>query len=242
MLGLEHHLEKGGARSKGSAQTASSGSGQTTIVIVTDFACDVQSYRDDFEQLCFPRPKVCSCCQAVDTFIGHGYYPRKPLDQQRAYRIWIKRWLCKACRRTLSVLPSFLLRFRHYLLEVIQQVVVARFEGAASWNQVSRHCSHEGAPSERTIKQWCQSFADHASTWLAVVQQTLAQHDATLPLLDVLGEATEARHTAGGLLQAATHLLAWAKTRWAEVIRYGLNDRLRFLWLWGHAQGLGRLI
>jgi hypothetical protein len=44
------------------------------------------------------------------------------------------------------------------------------------------------------------------------------------------------------LLHAALHLLAWAKTRWAELADYGLADRLRFLWHWGAGQGLARLI
>ena len=212
------------------------------MVIVTEFGCNVQTYIKEFKHLCFPRPKVCIHCQAVDLCIGHGYYTRKPLEQQKAYVIQIKRWLCKGCRCTISLLPSFLLRHRHYVLEVIQQVVVARFEKQASWSQVSQRSSEEGAPSERTIKRWSQSFSEHAANWLAVVQQTLATHDATLPWLDALGEATELRETGAALLQAATQLLAWAKTNWAEVIAYGLDDRLRFLWHWGHSQGLGRLI
>jgi hypothetical protein len=212
------------------------------MVIVTDFGCDVQTYADEFDRLCFPRPKVCLGCETVDAFIGHGYYPRKPLDQQKAHSIRIKRWLCTACRRTLSLLPSFLLRFRHYRLAVIQQVVCVRFESQASWRQVLQRCTWQDAPSERTVKRWCRSFAEHASHWLAAVQQTLSQHDAALPWLDALGEPTEPRHTAGALLRATTHLLAWAKTRWADVIPYGLNDRLRFLWHWGHGRGLGRLV
>lgn len=215
---------------------------QQSMAIVTDFGCDVQTYADKFDRLCFPRPKVCLHCQAVDVFIGHGYYQRKPLDQQRAYRIWVKRWLCKACRRTVSLLPSFLLSFRHYLLEVIQQVVVARFEDDGSWKQVLQRCTWLDAPAERTVKRWCRSFATHAPSWLSDVQQTLSLQDAALPWLDAVGEPTKPRHTAGALLRAATHLLAWAKTRWSDVLSYGLNDRLRFLWLWGHGRGLRRLV
>jgi hypothetical protein len=37
-----------------------------------------------------------------------------------------------------------LLRFRHYLLDVIQTVVVTRFEDSASWTLVSRRCAVEG--------------------------------------------------------------------------------------------------
>jgi hypothetical protein len=57
-----------------------------------------------------------------------------------------------------------------------------------------------------------------------------------------LGESAGPRDAPRALLQAALHLLAWAKTRWAKVTNYGLADRLRFLWHWGAGRGLGRLI
>jgi hypothetical protein len=174
--------------------------------------------------------------------IGHGFYLRKALDQTQVYLVWIKRWYCKACHHTLSVLPSFLLQFRHYLLIVIQQVVIARFEESRSWARVQQCCAPEMAPSARTIGRWGRSFAAQAARWLAEVQHTLAEHDSASPLLDPLGEAAGPRDATRALLQAALHLLAWAKTRWPELADYGLADRLRFLWHWGFGQGLGRLI
>jgi len=36
--------------------------------------------------------------------------------------------------------------------------------------------------------------------------------------------------------------LAWAKTGWLQLVEYGLNDRMRFLGLWGTGRGLGRLV
>lgn len=212
------------------------------MVIVTEFDCFVYEYVDHFSQLVFPPPEVCPHCHAVDVFIGHGFYLRKALSQTQVYLVRIKRWYCKACRHTLSLLPSFLLRYRHYLLDVIQSVVVTRFEDGASWTQVSRRCAVDGAPSPRTIRRWCLSFAAHAPTWWAAVQRTLAQQDAGSPSLDPLGENAGPRDAPRALLQATLHLLAWAKTRWSEVASYGLADRLRFLWHWGAGQGLGRLI
>jgi transposase-like protein len=192
--------------------------------------------------LVFPRPNECPHCRIVDTLIGHGFYQRKALSQTQVYVLRIKRWYCKACQRTVSLLPSFLLRFRHYLLDVIQFVVVTRYEDVASWTRVAQRCAVEGVPSSRTIHRWCDSLAEHAFVGWAAVQQTLAQHDTTSPLLDALGEAAGPRDAPRALLQAALHLLAWAKTRWAEVTHYGLADRLRFLWHWGAGRGLGRLI
>lgn len=87
--------------------------------IILDFGRTVQDYRAHFDQLSFPRPERCPACGACHVFVGHGFYLRQPKDQTQVYRIWLKRWFCKACHTTLSVLPSFLLRFRHYLLAVI---------------------------------------------------------------------------------------------------------------------------
>lgn len=210
--------------------------------IILDFGCAVQDYRAHFDQLSFPRPERCPACGARHVFIGHGFYARKPKDQTQVYRIWLKRWFCKACHTTLSVLPSFLLRFRHYLLVVIQQVVVARFEDHASWRALERQCAPDGLPSPRTIGRWCHGFAAQAAGWWAAVQATLACQDSASPALDPLGAAAGPLDAPGALLHAVTHLLAWAQTRWPEVADYGRKDRLRFLWHWGFGRGLGRLV
>jgi hypothetical protein len=178
----------------------------------------------------------------VDTLIGHGFYERKALSPTQVYGLRIKRWYCTACRRTVSLLPSFLLRFRHYLLDVIQVVVVTRFEAATSWAQVARRCAVDGAPSARTMRRWCDALAEHAAVWWAAIQQALAEHDAASPLLDPLGESAGPRDAPRALLQAALHLLAWAKTQWSALADYGLADRFRFLWHWGAGRGLGRLV
>jgi len=212
------------------------------MVIVTDFGCLVHEYAAGCSGLVFPRPNECPQCRVEDTLIGHGFYERKALSQTAVYVLRVKRWYCKACQRTVSLLPSFLLRFRHYLLDVIQFVVITRYEDAASWTRVAQRCAVDGAPSSRTIRRWCDSLAEHASVWWAAVQQTLAQQDAASPLLDPLGESAGPHDAPRALLQAALYLLAWAKTRWPELANYGLADRLRFLWHWGAGLGLGRLI
>ena len=213
------------------------------MVIVTDFGCLVHEYVERCSGLVFPRPNECPQCRVVDTLIGHGFYERKALSQTAVYVLRVKRWYCNACQQTVSLLPSFLLRFRHYLLDVLQSVVVTRFEDEASWAKVSQRCAVESAPSSRTIRRWCDSLAEHASTWLAAVQQTLAEHDTASPLLDPLGATAGLRDAPPrALLHAALHLLAWAKTRWPALVQYGLEDRFRFLWHWGASRGLGRLL
>lgn len=212
------------------------------MVIVVEFQLTIQAYAASYATLAFPRPAACPNCSEAGTLIGHGFYPRHPLETMRRYVIGIKRWYCRACHKTTSLLPSFLVRFRWYVLAVIQSVVVARFEVKRSWAQIVRHETVEGAPSKRTLRRWCQSFAAHAPRWLAVMEATLAEQDPASPELDPLGTPVEPRFLPQVLLQAVLPLLAWAKTRWAQLAEYGLVDRLRFLWHWGYGRGLARLI
>jgi hypothetical protein len=101
-------------------------------MIVTDFGDDVHTYLDQCAHLDFPRPAACLVCQVVGRMIGHGFYFRKALVVAgEANSVPIKRWICDACHHTVALLPSFLLPYRHYLLAVIQAVVITRFEDGA---------------------------------------------------------------------------------------------------------------
>jgi hypothetical protein len=117
-----------------------------------------------------------------------------------------------------------------------------RHEDRASHARLAGQCAPEGAPSPRTLGRWLHSFGEQSPRWLLAVQQTLAHHHSDSPLLDVLGPATGPRHLPAALLFAAGHLLAFAKTRWAELAHHRDGDRLRFLWHWGSARRLGRLV
>jgi hypothetical protein len=210
--------------------------------IVVEFHLSVDAYAAGYAALTYPRPETCPNCGTAGQLEGHGFYWRYPLDVFTRFEIGIKRWCCRACGKTTSLLPSFLLRFRWYLLAVIQSVVVARFETRQSWRQIETTCTANGAPSGRTIKRWCRSFARHAPAWLAAAQQTLAEFEPAAPGLDPLGAAAGPVTPAPALLEAALQLLAWAKTRWADLAGFGRADRLRFLWHWGYGRGLARLI
>ena len=182
----------------------------------------------------------CPLCQAAGCLVGHGVYWRKPRDGKQVYRIPIRRWRCKSCRHTVSALPDFLLCSRWYLLAVISQVLVQRVEGGASWSELE--AGWDGAPVLRTMQRWWQSFGEQAERWLGRVQQVLAEQDSGSAWLDPQGEAARQPNAVQAVLSAAGHLLAWGKSHWRELAGYGWKDRLRFLWLWGSGQGLGRLV
>ena len=205
--------------------------------ILADYGCNEQAYIDQEKHKASVCPAVCARCGGKSCLIGHGYYLRKAKDEQRSYFIWVKRWLCKICHRTGSVLPNFLFCRRHYLVRVIQAVVVAFYECGQNWKRVAESCAQQGTPSLRTMQRWCKAFARQAVSWLCGVQTFLAQQDSHSSWLDPQGEAAQAANAATALLGASLHLLAWAKTQWSQLEGYGLNDRLRFLGLWGNGRG-----
>ncbi len=215
-------------------------------MIVVDFGGTEQGYGSQVRQ----RHWVCGLgrcqlCGGADCLIGHGYYLRKPkgrISRKDIGRVWIKRWFCKQCHRTISALPDFLLSFRHYVVPVIQAVIEVRCGCGKTWAALEAECAEAGAPARRTMQRWCGSFAQQASRWLGAVQATLAQQDSGSGWLDPHGEALQAEDPAQALLGASEHLLAWGKTRWAEAAEYGRNDRVRFLWWWSSGRGLGRLV
>lgn len=174
--------------------------------------------------------------------IGHGYYQRKPRDGLGVYPLKIKRWRCKECGQTASVLPNFLLRYRQYLLTVIEATLRLRYELLASWARLLAAVASSGYPTLRTLQRWCASFGQQSSVWLKAVQEHLAQQDSLSGWLDAQGEALKVVGVQQALLKASEHLLAWGKLRMAEMRDYGLDKRLHFLWLWGGKDGLRRLV
>ena len=208
--------------------------------IVFAYPGGVKQYQAECGAACPYRPESCPECGSQGRLVKHGVYWRKPRDGERVYRVAIHRWRCQACKRTVSVLPDFLLRFRWYLLDVVSEVVVARAEQGASWSELEAEA--KGAPHVRTMQRWWVSFGSQALRWLSVIQAFLAQQDSGSPWLDPRGEGVRVSGSAQALLGAAGYLLAWAKSRWRELAGYSWKDRLCFVWLWGSGLGLGRLV
>lgn len=209
--------------------------------IVAEFGPDVQEYIEFGKERACPCPGDCPHCGAVGQMIGHGYYLRKPKGMGQCWVIRVKRWKCKACGKTVGAVLSFLLFFRHYLLGVIQSVVVGRFELGYSWAAAVLWYSDDGVPALRTMQRWCVSFREHALEWLGAMEKSMAEQDSQSEWLDPQGESLRMSNPAQALLRASLHFLAWAQGRWREVESFVLNDRLRFLWYWGNRRGIPRL-
>ena len=130
----------------------------------------------------------------------------------------VRRLLCKGCGHTISLLPSFLHRCRHYALAVIREVVEERVEQPRPW------AAPLARPFACTKRRWVKALA--ITTWLAWLLQTLAEVQPGAPELDAHGSTP----TLFGLLRCVASWLEPRTAAWHVVWRTGWNA------------GVGRLV
>lgn len=94
--------------------------------ILHPFTGSVQQY---LEQLADPdphRPARCPQCQAKQPLTAHGFYTRTLVGTAFDGLIRVRRYLCHACQRTVSLLPEFALPYLRSSVTVIALFLIAR--------------------------------------------------------------------------------------------------------------------
>jgi hypothetical protein len=97
-------------------------------------------------------PRLCPACGQI-AIIGHGRRRRQAHD---AVHIWIvvRRGICKACGRTLTVLPGWCVPNAPYSLLARQQALHQLFHGLPA-EQATPHCRDpDRIPDASTIRRW----------------------------------------------------------------------------------------
>lgn len=110
--------------------------------------------------LVIARPSTCPLCNAPDRLIGHGWYTRNEPEEsyEKLYgTFYIYRFLCKACRHTLSMHPDFSHAYKRYALNLVIFLLSERFMKDCSRYEL---CDlHDISP--RTLQRWERGFADN---------------------------------------------------------------------------------
>jgi len=94
--------------------------------ILHPFAGSVQQYNEQLSNPDAHRPGSCPQCQDKHPLTAHGFYTRTLVDTVFDGIIRVRRYLCQACRRTVSLLPEFILPYLRSSLMVIGLFLVAR--------------------------------------------------------------------------------------------------------------------
>ena len=99
-------------------------------------------------------PRQCPLC-GKHTIIGHGRRLRSAHDDRRK-AIWVRRGVCRPCRKTFTILPDWLAPSAHYTLRCRQQACEQMATGE-SLEQAAPHCQDPARlPDPSTVRRWAQ--------------------------------------------------------------------------------------
>jgi hypothetical protein len=165
------------------------------VVIVQPFFGSVKEYIAAFlSQDCpFSVPERCPHpeCQASGSLIRWGTYERGALTGEADYRIRVQRVRCKVCGRTHSLLPDFLHPHRHFVIDLLQQLVSWYLLVGLGWRTLLSRLreAYGQGPARSTVREWVASFAYGAGHLLL---DALLRHLLALdPGLDLPGSSPE---------------------------------------------------
>jgi Domain of unknown function (DUF6431) len=96
------------------------------VQILHPFAGSVPKYEEEILHPDRYRPDHCPQCGARQPMLGHGFYRRTLVDEDFEGSIRVRRYLCRCCRRTVSLLPEFALPYLRFSIPVIALFLVAR--------------------------------------------------------------------------------------------------------------------
>jgi transposase-like protein len=180
--------------------------------ILHRFAGSVQQY---IEQLADPdcyRPDHCPQCHTKHPLIAHGFYTRTIIDIAFDGVIAVRRYLCQACKRTVSLLPEFALPYLRSSLMVIALFLIARLLHGQTLQSTAASATPP-MPYQRG-QFWVRRFRTQAvalcATLAALTQPAPAPdfvHRA-LTMLDSTGWIAAHRFLFAGV---RCHLLGWPR-------------------------------
>jgi Domain of unknown function (DUF6431) len=206
----------------------------------------VPEYDQAWPEVEVDRPEACPICHTAGQMIVHGRYPRqKPLEARPKppQPVKVRRWLCKACKHTTSMLPDIFHRYRQYTWAVIGAALIRRFVLRQTWRQIQAELSQmpadvAPAPSVDSIRRWCQAYAGYAQAWLKAMLAVLATVWPQLAQLNAHG--VQAASPPQQLIQATAALASWLSPARGASATTTVDD-IRAVWRWGWNRGLGRL-
>jgi len=96
------------------------------VQILHRFAGSIQQYLHEISDPDRYRPDHCPQCEAPRPLTAHGFYTRRLVDIDFDGFIHVRRYLCHACRRTVSLLPEFTLPYMRFGIIMIALFLVGR--------------------------------------------------------------------------------------------------------------------
>src|SRR2546427_10525304 len=123
------------------------------------------------------RPTSCSQCESKQALVCHGFYKRTVTDVDCDCVIRVRRFLCSACRRTVSLLPEFALPYLRFTIMVIGAFLKARLLFGQTMKGAAESAHQSVMPYQRG-QQWVRRFRRHDESVSAAVAAFVLPIDA----------------------------------------------------------------
>lgn len=175
------------------------------------FSGSIQQYAERDSESESYRPGSCPLCQARQELKPHGFYSRTIVDLDFESVLRIRRFLCRFCRRTVSLLPDGVLPYLRYSVGIIGRFVKARLKDGQTLKEAAVAAGQVGMPYQRG-QQWLRRFqwqAESISAALAGLVSPMAAADFTTKAVDMLERAGWIRAHRFLFERLRVHLLGW---------------------------------
>ena len=176
----------------------------------------IQQYvRDIQESSAADRCRLdrCPLCQARSCLLAHGFYYRTLVHKDFDDSIPIRRYLCRDCRRTVSLLPDFALPYLRHSTVIIGLFLVSHLLAGRSLVEAAQAAFQPGMPYQRG-QFWVRRFRKQAAGLCAALVSLTAAVEATdfvtraLQMMEATGWIAAHRFLFGEL---RVHLLGWPR-------------------------------
>jgi hypothetical protein len=157
------------------------------------------------------RPDHCPQCQAKQPLIGHGFYVRTLVDCSFDSAIRVRRYLCRLCKRTVSLLPELALPWLRFSVTVISLFLVAHLLQGLTLAAAAVAAQQPAMPYQRG-QFWVRRFRQQASA----LSLALAPLAAPAAAPDLVTRALRMLQSMGWIAahrflfsELRAHLLGW---------------------------------
>jgi transposase-like protein len=180
--------------------------------ILHPFAGSVQQYIEQLDNPDCYRPAHCPQCQTKHPLTAHGFYTRTLIDAAYDGIIRVRRYLCHACQRTVSLLPEFALPYLRSSVAVIALFLIAHLLRGQTLESAAR-TAPPPMPYQRG-QFWIRRFRAQAEALCAVLAAVTQPFPApdfvhrALTMLESTGWIAAHRFLFAGV---RCHLLGWPR-------------------------------
>lgn len=183
--------------------------------ILHPFSGSVTQYAEEISDPDRHRPGHCPQCAAKQSLTGHGFYCRTLVDLAFDGVIRVRRYLCRICKRTVSLLPEFALPWLRFGISVIALFLAARMLKVLTLVAAARAAAQTVMPYQRG-QFWIRRFQKQAPA-LSLALVPLAAGHPRDPVADFVSRALRMLESIGWIAahrflfsQLRVHLLGWS--------------------------------